>query len=414
MPLLNYIWIGSPPDVKSGGVPDHDVMGPKEMSVRCNLHVYFWCLDPYVQHYLKAFEGFNNISVCSVESLIKDSQKIDPSRAQQMSDILNRMLHSSGRGCIKDCVTVKDAFAFFLLAQKGGYVLDTNIVPASKKSVEFKEYDAFFLPKLIADQEIIDEDARLTIDAWMMYSPSNHADRAKLCFDKYVEEWQQTELLFENEGYSTTYAGTCGKNYVTAATLSDSKGRINENNLKYWDSIVQHDNYCVEVPEIGVMKYYYNTHLHNQSEYGTQIFYDILYGTPDKVRKLLEAGHPHNIRFSNRAIHDTPLHCAVSSRRLEMVDILLKAGADLDAVAIYRARGKGLIVTPLELAEYLGDLDCVRLISSYRNERDKMKTILFDPLTLLQNSSCFWKDSLVSEERKKVEKFVLHVPNNGF
>jgi peptide-methionine (S)-S-oxide reductase len=92
-----------------------------------------------------------------------------------------------------------------------------------------------------------------------------------------------------------------------------------------------------------------------------------LKGKPEALRRILALGVDVNKVSEDLYSHASPLHHAVSSGSLEAVEILVGAGADLDA------RDTAYDGTPLDWAEYSGDKPQYDAIAAYlrRAETDR-------------------------------------------
>jgi len=89
-----------------------------------------------------------------------------------------------------------------------------------------------------------------------------------------------------------------------------------------------------------------------------------LKGKVAAIRRVLDVGADVNSVSQDLYSHATPLHHAVSSGSLDAVDVLVRAGADLDA------RDTAYNGTPLDWAEYSGGKPQFDAIAAYLREAE--------------------------------------------
>ena len=268
---LNYIWIGPESNTIAGGVVGHDIIGPTHLTPRIDhqtTEIKFWCLDEHKSHYEKQFNT-TTIQVCSIEKyLVSCLQKQGDIAffSQQVESLIQRIIKAESRGRIRDFVTIKEAFAFFLLFTEGKYVLDTNVLPNlsdETQAIIFPDYDTFCLPK------IHQRNANDRVDVWMMYSPLEDRTHAKKALELFLEKINKIETMFSMmPGYLASSSGMglyrrSVEPAVMGAVLLDCESHksLDQNKIHYWDTIESTTNTnSVFIEALHLEKYFYNTH----------------------------------------------------------------------------------------------------------------------------------------------------------
>lgn len=268
---LNYIWVGPEAKTIAGGVVGHDIIGPTHLYPRIDhtmTKLKFWCLDQHKSHYEKQFNN-TAIQVCSIEKYLAEcSQKEGEISlfAQQVQSLMQRLIEAEGRGQIRDFVTIKEVFAFFLLFAEGKYILDTNVLPNlndDTQKIIFPDYETFGLPK------IHQRDAGDRVDVWMMYSPLEDRTHAKKSLELFLEKINKIENMFSiMPGYD--YSGSGKALYIRSIEPTvmgavllgyETHSGLDQSKIHYWDTIeATAENNCVFIEELHLKKYFYNTH----------------------------------------------------------------------------------------------------------------------------------------------------------
>jgi hypothetical protein len=201
-PIVHYIWVGPPPK-ETGGEPGHDVLGPVKMaSLNSSNPLQFWCLEEQQQKYIERFKQYKNITVVAIESFLKIRQSKESiffAEAAATMTILSEHLRLE-RNTVRDKVSVKNIFSLFLLLSQGGYVADTNIIPATS----VREISLPTLYELYVPRSYNPDLQRYQIDYWIMYSQQAGLN-IKTAFDCYVSRWQQVQKIYDQEKYSENY-----------------------------------------------------------------------------------------------------------------------------------------------------------------------------------------------------------------
>lgn len=192
--LVNFSWVGPPAQIHG-----HDTDGlsqflqyflmpnfsPKTHELR------FFCLKNQ-QKYYQAFYAGQAVTIITIEEFLQqiidcNSNSEDVVNAAEMLELIRTLL-IKGRNSIRDRVTVKDAFHYFLAYYSGGYVFDTNIKPI-EGFCGLQSYDNFIISGLKSSntpQQFRD------IDIFAMYSLPGHpipkeAFKLNLCGLKIIE-----------------------------------------------------------------------------------------------------------------------------------------------------------------------------------------------------------------------------------
>lgn len=284
---INYIWVGKPRSV-TVDKPQQDLVGPLKMHSAIDKNktvIRFWCLEKYTAHYGALLKG-KPILVSSIESFLveKLDQRDMNAAAKNIGTLINRVIQEDFQ--IRACVTVKESFAFFLMAAEGGYVLDTNVLPASDY-IEFPEHDVFFMPAYhlpVLNWENDDD-----TDVGIMFSPRMnrvHANRALNFFLKRLNEIDQS-ILFR-EGYSENYKAALIHVVIQAALVCNSDQ--SHSDVAFWRARRLGVGFPVVLDEQPrVVKYYANSHGADRGHRST-LHDAAALGDLVKVKELLEIG----------------------------------------------------------------------------------------------------------------------------
>lgn len=202
LPILNYLWVGSPKQPRIGdlgeSIPGSDIRYVLEMANKCRNPVCYYCLDEHVDHYKDLFNG-KNVAVKSIDAYLKEnldnSDKKIQEHAATMIKMQNELLHSP-RNRIIDKVSFKDAFSLFLLASQGGYTLDTSIKPTNE-NISLPSYESFRMPY---DPNVRDVSAN---ECWMMYASPNALQEPFNKLDNYLKNWEATQNIIRGNDQKT-------------------------------------------------------------------------------------------------------------------------------------------------------------------------------------------------------------------
>ena len=345
---LNCIWIGPPAERIDGGVPGHDLIGPMHLWSKINLDtatLTFWCLSNYLQHYQKAFLN-TPVILSSIEELLSKSTS---SAARSILTLKNRLLDkTTGRGEIKDNVTVKEAISLFILCERGGYVLDTNIMPIRKNKalIDFSHYDSFMVPAISAPT-LHNGSVCQRIDVWMMYSPPGNSSHAEKALNEFLEKTTILEPdLFIKERYTQQYFDTV-RNFITRAVAANPIiGMIEieamKDKIQTWTTSAPANKYNYTViTGPSVVKYYFNTHIKEnfltRTTFPNQVHFEALNGGVRNLIFLLTHGANIHSTINMCGLKSyTPLDAAISKRNIAIISVLLFYGADIERCAMTR------------------------------------------------------------------------------
>ena len=127
---INFSWVGPPPEDLAG----HDTIGPSAFLKHLNAseefsekshELTFFCLNQHQPHYQAQFQD-TPMHVIGIETFLRECG--EPLFAPTILELFKYFL-SPERNSVRDRVTMKELFNFFLTYYKGGYVCDTNILP---------------------------------------------------------------------------------------------------------------------------------------------------------------------------------------------------------------------------------------------------------------------------------------------
>lgn len=339
-PTLHYIWVG-PPNISGVGVPGHDVAGPIEMAkANKNNPIHFWCLYDHLEHYSVKFKDYP-IKVIAIEHHIRDCSEVREfqSETDYLIDIMLTCLDKT-RDSIRDRVTVKEAFSLFLLYTVGGYTLDTNVMPDTDE-IKLPSYLTFHAPAFI-DNPVNPDD----LEFWMLYSPAKENIQSKDLLDKYYKKWIKSEQYRKEHGEDARY-------YDLAAAIMPIINVFRRGGMELW-IVPDLDTNFIKIKELGLIKYYSNTHKYNSRKiYNPSLFihkqgrgrvmHELFLAAQSSdtnfLRSLIKYGADVNMRVAKTTPYsykqETALHIAVSGGNVPAAILLLEAGANPDLLATY-------------------------------------------------------------------------------
>ena len=409
-PAISYIWIGPPPK-DTGGEPGHDIIGPMEMAA-CNISnpILFWCLLAQESTYKDKFKKYGNIQVCAVETYLNetltDSALATASRYTTL--IISEHLKVE-RNTVRDKVSVKNIFSLFLLLTKGGYVMDTNVMPASPgTALTLPSFERFFLPACRDFSKFYK-----AIDYWIMYSPKENKTN-QMVFDLYLEKWKVAQEIYNTEKYSEKYFLAVGV-IISKILTYDLSGHTGFWNYEYEN---RHKTSTL-ISTLGLRKYYYNTHNYeNRSEQDrdalytqkllqvagllfqpkiarnissyvpeqleptqkrgteyTQIYFDILSNNTSGLQRQISEGADINQQMTNpHQDGESPLHLAIVSNKPACVKLLLLNKADPTLVVYYPGVKPADAFGLADLYSAHNDPEIQKLLIEHENSPFRLKT----------------------------------------
>lgn len=367
-PPLHYIWIGPSPK-ETGGEPGHDVIGPIKMATANQTNpLFFWCLAAHETFYKKRFEKFSNLQVCTIEEGLADHIG-----NKEIILIINNVIEEHlkpERSTVRDKVSVKNIFSLFLLYSKGGYVLDTNIIPSTSNAFSLPYFDEFYFPKMNAEKSVQ--------EFWLMYSPKAKPITFTL-LNEYLIDWNVSQKIFVIQQYSQPYFSSLS-NIIPDLLYN----HLEKKSVKYWlfhyTNKTESQSSCI-IPALNIKKYYYNTHKYdyraehdrdslytqkffsmtgcffqpnitriiasyvpdilepkqNKGMMYTQIYFDIYNNNLEGIQFQIDEGVDVNQHITASAMKgETPLHAAIKLNRPEAVKLLLENKADPNLTVSYR------------------------------------------------------------------------------
>jgi hypothetical protein len=160
-PLIHYIWVGPAPAIKNSGM---DTVGPDLMRQNDpEQDIHFYCFDSEVGRYQAYFDqrhaGKKSIVVHGIESYVdkvdvifypKDKMKYigSPFKKPILSPLPDENLNlklefqsfikklkdraesfDNAKDKVREWITIKASFDFFIQIYESGFVLDTNVIP---------------------------------------------------------------------------------------------------------------------------------------------------------------------------------------------------------------------------------------------------------------------------------------------
>ena len=337
-PPIHYIWVGPPAQIAG-----QDTGGPITMArVNKDNPIQFWCLEKHKKEYVEKFKEYKNITINTIESQAKHSSS--------MQIMLNSCLNAKERGSIRDRVTVKDAFALFLLQTKGGYIIDTNILPQDEEKLNLGKHEKTYFPAM---QTPIQK--RTDLECWLMYSPRADTDEAKEMFAGFYARWRESELLRKKlirfgESLEEYYS------FMGSVIMKPIFEAYHKFKLGVFDTVKAEGVAYVDVPALKLRKTYSNTHhfvmrsKYEPTLFGAEgkaqdnnineIFALALTSNIPQLKVFIENGGKVNDTIKNKIPGyyegETPLHIAARNEsNPEVVKLLLEAGANLEFVAKY-------------------------------------------------------------------------------
>jgi hypothetical protein len=340
-PSIHYIWIG-PLTKPNSQVPGHDVAGPLLMAKKNNKNpIYFWCLDAYCKEYQALFQAHPTVTVCSIEHYLQQTMH-QHKDANLFSDIVKSILASEMR--IKDRVIIKDGFSLYLLANAGGYILDTNILPQqSSETIELPFLPDVMIPAKTDNPKKIDD-----IDCWILYSPKANLNVTTAIFSNYLKFYQAAHSANSTlEKYSEQYY-----NQQPAWTLTPLYAELKRQSIKGWQ--FKRGATFATIESLNLIKTFSNSHVYEMRESYDKSFFASTFGK-QKVADIFLAAGTGNVEWLKQLIEhkadvnaktginnskgfdegETPLVCAIKYGHVDAVKILLDAKADPDINIYY-------------------------------------------------------------------------------
>lgn len=317
--MINYIWVGKNRSMNVEQ-PQHDLIGPLEMNLAINPDttiIRFWCLMAHMDYYRSLLKD-TSIMVESIESFI-DKQLDNPEMKQSAENVISlvdRVIKNHYH--IRACLTAKEAFAFFIMAAEGGYVLDTNVLPASKL-VEFPTYPVFCMPAYhipVSSREN-DNDA----DVGIMFSPPTNRDYANHALNYFLTKVNEINQTLFCVDYTEEY--TTALLHVVIEAALNGHSTSNNNEIDFWRAKRLGPGFPIQLKQPPyVEKHYSNSHSANRGN-RSALHDAAAKGNREEVNRLL-----HNNALIETTISTidhgniTPLFVAKFYDRTTVIDLL--------------------------------------------------------------------------------------------
>ncbi len=361
---LNFIWVGPLP---KGGAHAISATSIAENFKNFNVPeagrnpMVFWCQAEHQQKFVEYFAKENiKIEVKSIEpyleSIVKQSNEQDTKlkvEAAKLLEIHSELLLGEGRNSIHDRVTFKDVFALFLMANEGGYFLDTNLEASQKGAIHFPEYDEYKFPWLeqIVEKKLI----RNIPEVWMQYSPYHNTARAKESLLRYLESYPILQSLYR-ENNIDEYHKACGIKIARAVCLAKDDNELysvikerSAQNIWRTDFLDRE----AKMQQFALTKVYFNSHFPNQKSSYTHWHYNVLFGPTFRLKYGLMHDIDPNTKASPResshpglgyeADDETLLHSAFRYIQYEScyeaATLLLSYAANPNAIYTFKKEG---------------------------------------------------------------------------
>jgi hypothetical protein len=251
---ISFTWVGPPPKELKG----HDTAGPEQFILHFNTTefsnathaMFFFCLQQFEAYYQDYFKN-KPIAVMSIEtyvtkiSLLSDEE--DNQRANELRYLM-RLLLSNKRNSIRDRVSIKNQFHYFLCYYQGGFVFDSNIKPA-KQFKTLLNYSHFVAPRVPWTNA---SELETTLDVFALYSPQRDLLAKQVC-DRHMTGLLKIEFTY-TEKKSRAYYSAVAVNIMEAL-----KDPWLKRSRRFWSTEVLNGK-TVKIRELGVIKEQENTH----------------------------------------------------------------------------------------------------------------------------------------------------------
>lgn len=226
LPCLNVFWVG-PPRIDPSGDLGSDVKDVIAMVKRAHSNpINFFCLDEHVEHYKKLFSDQGvSITVKSIDAYLeeKKNQSDNPTmreHAEKMQQMRNVLLQEP-RNRIIDKVSFKDAFSLFVLANDGGYTMDTNIkLKEGSDEVVFPHHEKFKAPHTKGPFK---DDPN--VECWMMYASRESLSVPQKMLSHYLSQWDEIQKIIEGNETSVPHIMKFHDKITSLIILSIKEGQ---------------------------------------------------------------------------------------------------------------------------------------------------------------------------------------------
>lgn len=274
MPPIHYLWVGPRASDQYKG---QDTVGPDLMHQKFpEQPIFFWCLEEEKPYYEKYFKERPAIKVMAIEPYVREK-----SRSDDFSEFIETVKKRAKefpnkKDKIREWITIKDAFAYFLQIQEEGYICDTNVIPdPSQKAQE----DTISVPSSFSDSFVTEWPGFKRPDPWLMFAIKGDA-MAKERFDKYFKEvsalfehckgvpQQNVDVIFSN-------GDTFNLRILVTSAFVNSAMKADPLETKRYEGTLN--------TNVGFFKRYYSSH---NDIYRKPLTHDILNG-PSSIDELM-------------------------------------------------------------------------------------------------------------------------------
>ena len=319
---LHNIWFGNS-KTTTIEKPGHDLIGA--ISFAAHTKINLWYSERYSQNYHHQLEN-TAIKPRCIESYLREKITQGGELGKLAADVqtlLTQILDSEARGTIRDYVTAKEAFGFFLLATEGGVLADTNVLFTAEK-LAFSDYPNFRMLGFHGSVETDENDA--DVDVCVMYSnPNNpaHAMRALKIYLKLMGDIENNPNISKNSEHYNQAVLHC---VIKAALQKNYPDR----DVSYFTALRLGRNFPVKIIDknFRLLKRYYNTHGAQDRGVISDLVRAVVLRNTGDITRLLEAGADINeITHSEDYRNITPLNVATFYGYSEIVALLIARGA---------------------------------------------------------------------------------------
>ena len=363
--LVHFIWVGLPRIISDLGPPcvigdQCDVAGPcsiVEKSQQSPNTVYqFWCQKKYQGFYNRYFQIEKiNMTVCAIEDELNK-----PSMFSEEVKQLYQLLLSDTRGNVRDRVTFKELFCFYLLLMHPGYVFDTTLF--AHGDIIFKKLTSCMMPKLFPWVNI-----NYDVDVWASGSSDTNLARTRAIsmLSQFIHRIYATEGDYLKNGYcekkhSDEYINAILHIVVKTMLLTDQDGtKPDLHGLNFWETIYTLPGYPVLILDenLPLLKDYNNTHGALDRGIISQIHRAAAKGDIEKLHEELEKNpnliHQTITSWDKKKL--TPLDMALRYRQQAAAEFLmLREHVENDGVVAKQRHRFDFSPPPQQSSEYTG------------------------------------------------------------
>ncbi|MDF1796918.1 MAG: hypothetical protein P1U63_10320 [Coxiellaceae bacterium] len=329
---INYLWVGPPASRRTGVISGQDTIGPMNFKGE---NCRFWCLATHADHYKETFSSQDNVTIMPIEPYLDACASDDANpladEAKNTQTFFLKLL-SGDRGSVRDRVSAKELFSFFLLTQSGGYVADSNVL--FKNPELLVERDCFTFPCYRIRRAYPSD-----VDIWMMYSPPG-LERTLLSLQKLITSFTHIEARKTRPATAASRMFVSPKEHnthTTAALLALLAPGRDRTDVWMTSQKTEHD-VTAKLLTVGAEKHFFNTHKIDATQ--DQAFMYLQANELEALSYLLTHGEDINQTMNQLPIYNlTLLHSAIWRQSPDAVAFVLEHKPDLNKKAIHGGRG---------------------------------------------------------------------------